>query len=136
MVESKDRQSFWFGILVLLVAVAVLPMMLSSLKGEFHPIAFDSEKWKSKDHLEQRQDMIADLELNYPLIGRTESEVMALLGQPSEVLARESVPNSGCDQAWEYRMGPSRGFKLGPDVERFVVGFVGGRVAKTWQYAD
>jgi hypothetical protein len=125
-------------VLFIIVGLVLLIVFEMGLIGNNRntQLPFDSKQWKASPDLEIRQDMVADLEATRRLIGKTESEVTALLGTPSDVFANEGIPNSGCDHAWEYRMGPARKPSLGPNNARYVVGFVRGRVIKTWQYAD
>lgn len=70
------------AILIILAAGAYLVNKLTE------PISFDSEKWKNQVESEAnwsvRWDMMNSLRKNYELKGMTKSEVIELLGEPSQ----------------------------------------------------
>jgi hypothetical protein len=98
-------------------------------------VPFDSEKWKGTNGSQQRLNMVADLEARHPLNGKTEAEVLLLLGSPSDEWTGDRFPNAGCQKVWQYSMGSDR-HSIGPAYAYFVVGFSDGKVVTTWRYSD
>jgi hypothetical protein len=98
-------------------------------------VPFDSEQWKAAAGSVQRLNMAADLQAKYPLTGKTEAEVMAILGPPSQESAGDTVSNAGCQKIWQYCMGGDR-HSIGPALAWFVVAFREGKVVTTCRYAD
>lgn len=90
------------AILIILAAGAYLVNKLTE------PISFDSEKWKNQVESEAnwsvRWDMMNSLRKNYELKGMTKSEVIELLGEPSQKY----------NSTFSYDLGPSkRGINYG-----------------------
>jgi hypothetical protein len=142
---SVDRVLMWRLVIVLTVVGLYLLVVWVIPVGDFllsphwqdwiNRVPFDSEKWKAEERSAERLDMVVELQARHPLTGKTETDVGALLGPPSQELAGEAFPNAGCQRVWEYRLGPDR-HSIGPAYAYYVVGFRDGRVVRTWRSSD
>ncbi|WP_100616349.1 hypothetical protein [Confluentibacter citreus] len=76
------RKALKYGILIF----GVLILIGFTLKGQITHEQFDSEKWKnwteSESELSLRWDMMNSLRNNHELNGKTETEIIELLGNP------------------------------------------------------
>jgi hypothetical protein len=103
-----------------IVTIFLILLSLSSCTD----IRFNSEKWKSWDNRESetnlRWDMANDLIENYNLKGKTQSEIIDLLGEPES-----NVQNPSND--YNYDLVPCR---RGIDFGSLIIVFKNGRVIK------
>ena len=91
-----------------LVIFGAIALIGFALKGNITHERFDSEKWKnwteSEEEWSSRWDMMNSLRNNHELKGKTKSEIINLLGQPS----------SESNSIFRYNLGPSgRGINYG-----------------------
>ena len=101
------------------LAIFLILLSLSSCTD----VRFNSEKWKSWDIREStnlRWDMATDLIENHQLEGKTQSEIIDLLGKP------ESNVQNPSDDLY-YDLGPCR---RGIDYGGLTIVFKNGRVIK------
>ena len=116
----------WLGVLtVAFVIVAVL--------GVFHYIQgrqFDPERWQKAKPFsgdDARQKMVDDLIQSALLVGKTRSEVIQLLGPPSEYLGKMAYCLGSSDDGW---------FPLSIDNAWLVIEFENGVVRECAVRAD
>lgn len=98
--ENKERKTIFkiitsVGFLLLLACLFLLGVNESKSR-------FSTERWL-KDH-EERTDMVDDLLTERRLIGKTEKEVIALLGPPTD------TEYFSAEDAIVYYLGAERGF--------------------------
>ena len=101
------------------LAIFLILLSLSSCSD----ISFNSEKWKGwniKSDTNLRWDMANDLIENHNLEGKTQSEIIDLLGEPES-----NVQNPSDD--YYYVLGPCR---RGIDFGSLIIVFKNGRVIK------
>ncbi|MEM9000603.1 MAG: hypothetical protein AAGB24_10095 [Bacteroidota bacterium] len=107
---------------IVILVILIVGIYLTNRYTE--PIPFDSEKWKTQSETEMslRWDMMNSLRENYELKGMTKSEIINLLGEPTQTY----------DSKLYYDLGPSkRGINYGyleftfsqnGLVEKYIVG--------------
>lgn len=107
---------------VIILIIIVITICGFALRGKISGEKFDSEKWKTADLASEnnwslRWDMVNSLRNNNNLIGMSKSEVINLLGKPTESFTTENT--------FRYYLGYSHtGINTGSLVLTFSNGIV------------
>jgi hypothetical protein len=120
----------------------VLPMsylVFSSLIDDWrHRRAFDVDLWRRQEvsqhdpHWPPRLCMVDDLLARGQLCGKTETQVVELLGLPTDKMVLPGT--TGCQIS--YYLGPERG-PFGIDSEALCIAFgTDGKVSRQWIHRD
>ena len=98
----KITKIIWNGFIILIVLIVGI-----YLANRFtEPVKFDSEKWKTESESEMtlRWDMMNSLRKNHNLKGMSKTEIIELLGEPTQ----------NYNSSFNYDLGPSkRGISYG-----------------------
>jgi len=83
---------------IVILAILIVGIYYGNRYAE--PIPFDSEKWKTQSETEMsmRWDMLNSLRKNHTLKGMTKTEIIKLLGEPTQI-HKSSI---------SYDLGPSK----------------------------
>ena len=121
--ETKGIHAIAAGLL----AAAVLAVIITAAMYH-HRHTFSTAKWLN--YPEERTAIVNDLLEKYELVGMTEADVAALLGEPNN-----DYGYFNADNRYVYYMGPERGL-ISIDSEWLLLDFTDGRVSGAYIKTD